>query len=194
MQEVDITGAVEINGSVIELTMPLHADYFVSSTSGDSRVVDQYEFRSGYYEVVFGGLQEDNEILTIFVDWGESKLTKANRNPELSRRTFDSMKLVANAQPVSQNIVWQNEVFINETLEIDDDLVIRSGTVVRLGPNANLILSGHFFVQGTANSPVQFIPVTESQEPWGAIVLKGKAANGSELDHAVFRGGERLQG
>ena len=89
--------------------------------------------------------------------------------------------------------VWEGIVYVNGVRLEESGLIVRSGTRVLFGPGASLVLTGRLQVEGTANAPVYFGPRDSGQEPWGAVVLSGSGANGSELRNCEFEAGSGLE-
>ena len=77
---------------------------------------------------------------------------------------------------------------------LDRPLVIEPGTTVNLAPEATLVLTQQLTAIGTRKAPIRFVPARSEQEPWGAIVLSGRGADGSTLSHCEMAGGSGLKG
>ncbi|MFT5057740.1 MAG: hypothetical protein ACI89E_000505, partial [Planctomycetota bacterium] len=92
------------------------------------------------------------------------------------------------ANPRSVPTFWSGEVRLDGLTEVSD-LVVEPGTTILCGPGATLWVRGRMLARGREDAPIRFQPAQEGQEPWGAFILKGEKANGSQLEHCIFEGG-----
>ncbi len=90
----------------------------------------------------------------------------------------------------SRHLRLAGDTTLRETLRIGpaDSLEIAPGTTIHLAPDVSILSYGRVVAQGTAERPIALLPV-DPQRPWGAFVLQGPGADGSELRHVEFRGG-----
>jgi parallel beta-helix repeat protein len=70
----------------------------------------------------------------------------------------------------------------------EDTLLIAPGTVLRLGPDVSVVVSGQLRALGTAERPITVEPAIAGR-PWGTFALQGERSNGSRIAHFRARGG-----
>jgi hypothetical protein len=72
------------------------------------------------------------------------------------------------------------------TIPAGASLTIGAGTIVRLQPGVDVVVSGRLVINGATERPVVFTPLSRAQ-PWGGFICKG---GGSEMDAtgAIFAG------
>ncbi len=66
-------------------------------------------------------------------------------------------------------------VVSNLVLTADSVLTVGSGSILKLAPGVEIIVSGKFIVQGARENPVLFTPETRNT-PWGGLVLRAASA------------------
>lgn len=86
---------------------------------------------------------------------------------------------------VAPGVSWRGEVQVDGVQEIAGDLTIAAGTTVRLGSGAAVIVRGRLLAEGSEAQPIRFLPAVPDQ-PWGAVALQGRGADGSRLSHCEF--------
>jgi len=87
-------------------------------------------------------------------------------------------------------------IILQGNLEITDDLIfskntrviIKPGTIFSMHKNKSIYFYGKLDAQGSITQPIKII-AKNSREPWGAIVLQGKSANGSKLSYIEINNG-----
>jgi len=193
-KKLDISGAVNISGNRFVINMPLLARYEVQH-SGES-------FDSGFpkgllpasYRIYMGDLFRGMQPVAIWADYGKDILHRFQPAKDIQIAPFNSMNNIIKSIKMENPFIWEGDVLLDTQTTFKRNLIIRPGTTVRLEPGATLILTGRLQAEGTAESPIRFIPAREGQDPWGAIVLKGEGANGSRLSYCEFEGGSGLKG
>jgi len=99
-------------------------------------------------------------------------------------------------QLLSQSELVKNEVKLSGEVDVTEDLVftgeqivtILPGTTFKLSKNRSIFFYGLVIAKGTAELPIKF-EAKNSDEPWGSIVIQGKAASGSHISHVDISGG-----
>lgn len=83
---------------------------------------------------------------------------------------------------------------LRETLLIgaDDQLELRPGARLILGPDASILAKGRVLAIGTAEEPIT-ITSSDPNLPWGVFALQGEGANGSRFEHVKFERGGAAQ-
>jgi len=187
---VDISGSLSIEGNRIKISKGL-LPQFISIFNDQARTRYQRHRKkviSGYYELELTGIDRRNALISVYGSYGGT-LTRALEKKQLIVRQFEDMYRIAPAQPLLLPQVWQGNVVIEKSLEIQVPLIIRPGTAVYLSPGVTVILRNKLIAEGTTEKPIRFFPTIPGQKPWGAIVLWGKGAVGSRLSHCEFTGG-----
>jgi len=206
-QVFDITKLAEFGDYSIEISHTLMPDYHLppmnkqeglqlpglGQKESNSDTQEEQGYRPSYYELIFKDLLDENEILAIDVDFDGDVIKRAVKKESIEKSSFETLQNLVENNP-SHTIVWNDNIVVQGTRQVEADLIIRPGTTIRLEPAANLIISGRLLVQGVAAQPVRFLPLKEGQEPWGVVALKGQGANSSELRHAIFKGGSGFKG
>lgn len=191
--ERDVGGLVHQTGTSAEIRFPLLSRFVtVIKTMGAGFIENHLQVEPGYYEMVLEGIDSDNLRLEVMADRGGKQLQPARRVDEIERRSFDGMFALIPESPVREPIVWRGDMVVNQVLDIDQEVIIRPGTTLRMEPGASVIFRGRVWAEGTAEEPIRVLPARQGQEPWGTIALQGRGANGSLLNHCEFVGGSGL--
>jgi hypothetical protein len=151
------------------------------------------KFDEGVYQLRLEALDEDVSIISA---------EREDRNAWVPIRLVDSITPTVFSQlyapvainPVPEPITWSGEVTLEGHQILDQPLIIEPGTTVNLTPGATLVLKHRLTAIGTREAPIRFVPARDEQEPWGAIVLSGRGADGSALSHCEMAGGSGLKG
>jgi hypothetical protein len=191
----DITGSISIRGASIEVDISLLANYkpVVASLTSYASFQNKIQVQPGTYNLLFDGLDKNNELLEVLVDRGAGVLDRVEKVPSIEMQSFDDVYSVVHEQPVRAPLIWSGDILIDSLLEVDDELIIEPGTTVRFTSGSSLILSNRLVANGTEDRPIRFVPAVEGQAPWGALVLRGQKASGSKLSHCVFSDGSGLK-
>ncbi len=72
------------------------------------------------------------------------------------------------------------------------ELVIDSGTEIKLHPGASMLLRGRVLAEGTAERPIRFVRQNPAK-PWGSVAVEGDGSKGSVFRHCIFRGGKQTR-
>ena len=149
------------------------------------------EIKPGYYTIVLPEKLVDR-LVDIETNTGQGWIPA--RNAEFDPGRFGSLYAPAQKQPSRTPLVWSGIIDITEITTLERPLFIRPGTTIRISPGATLILKNRLHAEGSPEHPIRFIPQDVAQEPWGALVLLGPAANGSLLSHCEISGGSGMKG
>ncbi|HEU4417751.1 MAG TPA: right-handed parallel beta-helix repeat-containing protein, partial [Planctomycetota bacterium] len=140
------------------------------------------------YDVCLQGLPAGNRLCCVRVVRAgkhESAVAAAELPPL-------DVEFLARATPPLRSAsvaVWRDEVVIDGVQQVNDDVSIEPGTVVRLGPGACILFRGRVTAAGTRERPIRFEPKSRDQEPWGTVALRGPACSRSALQWCNMRGG-----
>jgi len=99
-------------------------------------------------------------------------------------------------QLLSQDKSIKSEVVLTGEIDVTEDLVftekqvvtILPGTTFKLSKNRSIFFYGLVIAKGTAELPIKF-EAKNRGEPWGSIVIQGRAASGSHISHVDISGG-----
>ena len=187
---VDISGAVKTEDNVLYL----NAGFLPNVTTAPinnrwNRVV----WAPGYYRIQITGINPDRQLITLMVQRSD-KWLPAVEVKALGQAVFDNLYAPIAAQPVREPETWAGDVTLTGHNMMQNPLVIKPGTTVRLAPGATLVLKDRLTAVGTPEAPIQFLPMEKGQAPWGAIVLQGRGADGTQLAHCKFTGGSGSKG
>jgi len=159
-----------------------------SGVSGQS-----HSYTPATFDVVVAGLDERKieGVLAAEMDTSRNRI----RMPELDKieaTTRPSRYNLFDDIMVSQPEIWTGKVLVSGFRTIENDVVIRAGTEIRLSPGAVLKFKGRVTGVGTPEAPITF--KKSGLENWGAVVLFGQRASGSTFDYCVFQGGSGSKG
>lgn len=191
-QRVDLTGDLSLRGDTLHLdTVFLPETDFSLKPTGKTTL----KRAPGYYQITIDGLPPGISLRKISVGKG-GKMYKIEpvSNEAMTPIHFSRLKIPLAAHPLETTTVWSGVVAIEGVQTLVGSLHILPGTVVKMGEGATLIIEGKLTAEGSVTSPIQFLPATPEQPPWGAIVLKGEGANGSVFSHCQMGGGSGLKG
>ena len=195
-QSIDVSQLLTIrtNRVALELDLLPNYDFSIQSMRPSSILSNRAILTPSYWQLDIENMGTNNELVQIsHTDPKSLSQLAALRVKNIEIKDLRGPSLLvpeANSRPR----IWSNVQEIpSGVLEIDADLTIRAGTLVKLHPNASIILKGRLRALGTKENPIRFEPYAEDQAPWGAIVLLGQGANHSSLNHTVFSGGSGLK-
>jgi len=143
-------------------------------------------YERGDYDLVFD--KKLKRPKSIWVDIGQGWQNISNVSVD-RRNVFDHLYNPIKPHSKLTPVIWKGSKTISGVVEIDNPLIIKPGTTVYLDENASLIIRNKLDVQGTAQTPVQFVRKDSQAGPWGTIALLGEKANSSNLTHCVMDGG-----
>ena len=187
---VDISGAVKTEDNVLYLNAGFLPNVTIAPINNRH---DRVVWAPGYYRIRFTGLNPDQKLTTLTVQRSD-KWLPAVEAKALDQAWFDNLYAPIAAQPVREPETWAGDVTLTGHNTMQKPLVIKAGTTVRLAPGATLVLKDRLTAVGTPEAPIQFLPMHKDQAPWGAIVLQGRGADGTQLAHCKFTGGSGSKG
>jgi len=187
---VDISGAVKTEDNVLYLNAGFLPNVTIAPINNRH---DRVVWAPGYYRIRFTGLDPDQKLTTLTVQRSD-KWLPAVEAKALDQAVFDNLYAPIAAQPVRKPETWAGDVTLTGHNTMHNPLIIKAGTTVRLAPGATLVLEDRLTAVGTSEAPIQFLPMQMDQAPWGAIVLQGRGADGTQLAHCKFTGGSGSKG
>ena len=187
---VDISGAVKTEDNVLYLNAGFLPNVTIAPINNRH---DRVVWAPGYYRIRFTGLDPDQKLTTLTVQRSD-KWLPAVEAKALDQAVFDNLYAPIAAQPVRKPETWAGDVTLTGHNTMHNPLIIKAGTTVRLAPGATLVLKDRLTAVGTPEAPIQFLPIHKDQAPWGAIVLQGRGADGTQLAHCKFTGGSGSKG
>jgi len=194
--EKDITGDARLQGLSIDLGVSLlsHHEPFVSVMTSAAGEVNSVRVNPAFYALKIKGEFAENKLLDLLVDQSSGRLERAVKNNQLTGMPFNDLANVVNAHPVSSPLVWGGVVEIKDVTVIDKVLVLLPNTTLLMHPGASLIVENKMMVLGEEGSPVRIAGVEGNMSPWGAVVLRGKGADGSVFRHCEISSGSGYKG
>lgn len=95
------------------------------------------------------------------------------------------------ATQTPNTVTYSGVVRLNKLIEYDETttVIIKAGTKFIMGDKASLVSYGKVIAQGTKQKPITF---NAKNKHWGALVIQGKGANGSQLRYVKFKNGSLL--
>ncbi|MDD3813704.1 MAG: CotH kinase family protein [Desulfocapsaceae bacterium] len=190
--EKDVTGGLNVRGVRLELDIPLISGMKIKEE--ESVFQNHLEILPGYYELKISGVPIENKLYEILVDRGGDQQEHANLEKSIQRYSFNDLYEIVHSQPLKIATRWKGDIEVAGVQEIFSELIIEPGTTLHMKPGATIILHNRLLAEGTAEKPIRFLPASEGQEPWGALVLKGSGANSSRISYSEFAGGSGLKG
>ena len=147
----------------------------------------------GYYQIHLNGLDPNTKILSAEVNRGPGWIPTETVD-SITPTVFSQLYAPVAVNTVPEPTVWSGEVILQGHQILERPLIIEPGTTVSLTPGATLVLKHRLTAIGTREAPIRFVPAGSEQEPWGAIALSGRGADGSTLSHCEMAGGSGLKG
>lgn len=189
--EVDVAGATQQVSDRLEIAASLLPNFEVDLN--EQAPLQTYPLhlvaRAAYYEFDIAGWEATNRLSEVAVVRGAGNVARAREVPELARSHFGEFYAIVETPAQTEPIQWHGDVELSGITEISQPLVLAPGTTIRLNPGAALVVRNRLLAEGTAEEPISFQPAESNQDPWGAVAIVGRAANGSILEHCVFSGG-----
>jgi hypothetical protein len=147
----------------------------------------------GFFRIKLKGLNPNTKILSAEVNRGQGWIP-AESVDSITPTVFSKLYAPVAVNTVPEPLTWSGEVTLEGHQILDQPLIIEPGTTVNLNPGATVVLKHRLTAIGTREAPIRFVPARSEQEPWGAVVLSGRGADGSTLSHCEMAGGSGLKG
>jgi len=190
----DVSASASIYDNNVVIDAELLANHTVNRRiDAGNRPLAQVHVTPGYYQIHVKGLDPNTKILSAEVNRGLGWIP-AQAVDSITPTVFSQLYAPVAVNTVPEPTVWSGEVTLEGHQILDRPLVIEPGTTVNLAPGATLVLKHRLTAIGTREAPIRFVPVRSEQEPWGAVVLSGRGADGSTLSHCEMAGGSGLKG
>lgn len=154
-------------------------------------LLNRLEFGPATYDLELPAAARRGALVGVFVDRGDG-LEEAQRASldALPERPITALRHHG-IEPTPAMRSWSGTVELSGFERVDGPLTIEPGTMVRLAPGASVEVRGRLTALGTAAHPIVFESTSPDpgSEPWGAVTIIGRGADGSQLAHCQFRGG-----
>jgi hypothetical protein len=82
---------------------------------------------------------------------------------------------------------WSGKIVITADRVVENPVLVRPGTAIRLSEGASLVFLRTIKAVGTIDAPI--VVTNADQNPWGSFILQGKGVSGSILSNIKFSGG-----
>lgn len=86
--------------------------------------------------------------------------------------------------------IGPGDIQLQKTLMVGQhqELQIKPGTTIRMGPGVSIISEGRVLMEGTLDQPIT-ITRLNPERAWGVLALQGENASGSRISNAIISGG-----
>lgn len=187
---VDLTGALSVSGSQVHLDAGLISNAIVVAPSMRAGDVKHNYLRHepGYYEITIDGLPRGNILLDLVARFVGNRHRTARVRKSIRTSVMGATARLVPEVRLMEPTVWSGSVLI-EGENFIQDLIIKPGTIVRLGPAASVIVEGRVRANGTKDQPISFIAAQQAMDPWAMVAIRGRGADGSTFQHCSFVGG-----
>ncbi|MEZ5963719.1 MAG: CotH kinase family protein [Planctomycetota bacterium] len=184
---VDVSAAVAVRGAEVDVDLTLMARHVpqIDSMRTFEVKLNRMALEPATYELTLAGLETEH-VVDVRCERGSSRLERAVEGAP-QRLDLGPMYRVVEPRPVVVPTVWRGEMAVDGVLEVATPLVIEPGTVVRLAPDASVVVRGRVLARGTEAAPIRFEPAGDA--PWGVFALQGRGCDGSQFAHCAFREG-----
>lgn len=137
----------------------------------------------------------DTATLDENLEWitPEDAVRRMEDNVELVTQTLAKLEQlyppgdVATQKPGPSPLIWRGDIHLDRDTTIEQPLVIEAGTRVTLDENVSLFIRDRLSIEGTTDNPVVVSPAGNAV--FGAVVLEGRAADGSRINGLKMYGG-----
>jgi hypothetical protein len=188
--ETDVSGACTVSGAALIVDAGLLPQLLPHMRSGGSRTQNlELACRPAYYEVVFGEAGVRPDVREILCERGGAPEPAKYTPKGVPRRTLHAMFGLVESCPHASVKSFSGDVDVRINQEIGAAVTIAPGTTFHMHPGASIRFAGRVTALGTADRPIRFVPRRPAQEPWGAVVVEGRAASGSQFQHCEFARG-----
>ncbi len=189
-RSADLTGALSISGNRVHLDVGLISNVAIVAPSMRARDVKHNYLKRepSYYEITINGLPGDSTLLDLTASFVGGKQRSANVLTNIPVMEMGTTAQLVIGAPLSEPTVWSGSVLI-EGEHFLQDLVIKPGTVVRMGPAASVIIEGRVRANGTKAQPISFVASQPGMDPWAMIAIRGRGSDGSIFQNCSFHGG-----
>ncbi len=190
----DVSESTKVDGNNIVLNTGLLSNHTVKKMAGaGNRPLAELQVSPGYYQITFTGLNSDLRLTGLDIDRGDGWIP-AQPVESITPTVFSQLYAPIAVNTVPEPVIWSGEITIEGHQILDQPLIIEPGTTVNLAPKATVVLKHRLTAKGTPEAPIRFLSATTDQDPWGAIVLSGRGADGSTLTHCEMSDGSGLKG
>lgn len=197
VKEVDVSENLALRGSTLDLRVPFLSRYIlqIESVQSYKSFHNRVDIQPAYYELIFDSIPPDIKLLEVLFGEGDGRrLVRASQVANLRPHSFDDMYNIVQPHPSKAPMIWSQDVVLEGFRKIDEEVIILPGTTIRLEPSATVVFRNLLRAEGSADKPIRFVSPGDAQNPWGAVVLMGKGANGSRLRYVEFANGSGLKG
>ena len=190
---INLTGSTKLDAHSMTLRASLLPDLIIDPEAAETGDSERLKTKPGYYLVQFNGLDPNTKILSAEVDRGDGWVP-AEPVDSITPTAFSQLYAPVAVNTIPPPIIWSGEITIEGHQILDQPLIIEPGTTVNLAPKATVVLKHRLTAMGTREAPIRFVSAVADQNPWGAIVLSGRGADGSTLSHCEMSDGSGLKG
>lgn len=193
-ESFDITGHSSITGNNVTIETTLLPNYIVESmqsTNGKSGW-SSFQAQPIVIKIKFPELESMANIVELKA-MSSKRALRVERVEKIATKGYDTLYRPIAEKPAPSIVRWSGEINITENIEINEELHIDAGTTVRLAPGASVVVFGKVSAEGSAESPIRFLPIADVGLPWGTFSIQGRGADGSRFSHCEFSGGSGIK-
>jgi hypothetical protein len=190
----DVSQSTKVDGNKLVLNTGLLSNHTIKKKiQASNKPLAELQVSPGYYQINFNGLDPNTKLTGLDVDYGQGWVP-AQPVESITPTAFSQLYAPVTVNTIPEPIIWSGEITIEGHQILDQPLIIEPGTTINLAPKATVVLKHHLTAIGTREAPIRFASATTDQDPWGAIVLSGRGADGSTLSHCEMSDGSGLKG
>lgn len=205
---VDITKLMSLSENKITLTIPLMANQKMERNGNPalsseliSRDPTLYELLTthlnisdGFYQLKIHGVKALPQLL-MSADRGKGFYHGEFRDKISARSHANQDSLITFFAGLSRPTeFWSGVKNLTGVTVLRSDLNIAPGTLLKMAPNASILVYGKVTAIGSDSEPIKIVPANVDQAvPWGTFAIIGEKANGSILKNAVVEKGSGLK-
>jgi len=193
-ESFDITRHSSITGNNVTIETTLLPNYIVESmqsTNGKSGW-SSFQAQPTVIKIKFPELESMANIVELKA-MSSKRALRVERVEKIATKGYDTLYRPIAEKPAPSIVRWSGEINITENIEINEELHIDAGTTVRLAPGSSVVVFGKVSAEGSAESPIRFLPIVDVGLPWGTFSIQGRGADGSRFSHCEFSGGSGIK-
>ena len=190
------TKAINSQVEKYDNTLILSLELFANLKQADSyKHTVKYKFAPVTYDIHLKGINSTNiKAVDLAIDNTQSQIVPVRKIAKLQNIEFNpKLKNIIKNYETKETEIWQGEKTFTGFNIIENDIIIKPGTSIKLAENATIKVLGKVTAIATKDKPIVFAAL-DNTKPWGAFALKDEAANGSVFKHVIFKGGSGNKG
>lgn len=197
---VSIGVRYKADGTVIERNLSALSERVGNSIVVRQRLIpaslmnrENHSFSGATFDILVDGV-DASSIVSLWVTpmTVNAQEIAVDRVDHVAQSEFENEFRIIPEIPDSIPIVFSGTKVIEEFVIIKRDLVIEPGTRLLFSAGAGLKVFGKISAIGTPEAPITF-SAANPEIPWGAVVVKDHASDGSRFEHCLFEDGSGIK-